>query len=101
MEFFTTDVEGVTLMNPGSHERLAVLQSVHEDPDADYPEAFLSGAGGIVLGYRAGGILSWEEEGEVRRFVKDITMEAAASAWTSLADGDTAALEQLDWTLAG
>ena len=84
-------------MNPGRALRQEILSSVDQPGEADYPEVFLTSANGIVLGYRSGGILIWEEEGEVRKSLPGIDLEAAAGAWSALAENDLGTLEKLPW----
>ena len=98
MEYFTTDLDGVTRMAPGSLERRKILQSVQDAADADYPEVYLNTRKGIVLGYRAGGILLWEQVGLVTRTASGIDLNKATEAWTWLVEGDMSALESLPWT---
>ncbi|MEX0332543.1 MAG: hypothetical protein AB3N64_14095 [Puniceicoccaceae bacterium] len=97
MEFFTTDLDGVTRMEPGAVDRLDILTSVEEAVEADYPEVYLTSGKGIVLGYRRGGILLWEEEGQVLRTLGGISPAKAAEAWTLLAGGEVEALQALPW----
>ena len=40
MDFFTTDVYGLTHLSPGSVERERILASVAMESDADYPEVY-------------------------------------------------------------
>ena len=98
MEFFTTDLEGVTRINPDEDARRAILESVLAGPDADYPEVYLTSADGVVLGYRAGGMLFQEEDGDIIRLIRGVDAGLAARAWTWLAAGNGEALEGLPWT---
>ena len=101
MEFFTTDLDGITRMAPGPVERRAILASVEEAEGMDYPEVYLTSATGVVLGYRAGGILVWEEGGEVRMTMAGVAPNQAAEAWTLLAGGEWEALKALPWRIEG
>lgn len=74
-----------------------LLQSVLLDEDADFPEVYLTGKLGIVIGYRADGCLLWEEDGEVTRVVPHADLESAMRAWNMLIAGDQDGLESLDW----
>lgn len=97
MEFFTTDLDGVTVINPSKEERRRVLESVIEDPDADYPEVYLTTDDGTVLGYRTGGVIFEEEDGEIVRLMADVSVDAAEKVWTALVTGRRDALEDLPW----
>lgn len=97
MEFFTTDLNGITLINPGESERRAVLQSVLEEPEADYPEVYLTVRDGPVIGYRPGGTLFMEEDGEIVRIIRGADLDAACRVWNLLVAGDNDALEALPW----
>ncbi|MEX0325358.1 MAG: hypothetical protein AB3N33_04645 [Puniceicoccaceae bacterium] len=97
MEFFTTDLDGVTRMVPAAAERRRILDSVEDALEADYPEVYLTSSTGIVLGYRRGCILVWEEAGEVIRTLAGVPPDRAAEAWTFLAEGDLEALQALPW----
>ena len=97
MEFFTTDLDGVTRMVPGPVERRRILATVEEAEGEDYPEVYLTSSTGIVLGYRRGGILTWEEGGEVLRTMAGIHPNQAAEAWTLLAGSNLEALRGLPW----
>ena len=99
MEFFTTDSSGVTLVNPGPRERRQVLESVLEDPDADYPEVFLTMEGGDVLAYRSGGVLVWERDGEVIATLAGMDLAAACAAWDWLVAGELDKLRSLPWRM--
>jgi hypothetical protein len=97
MDFFTTDLDGITLMVPGPVDRREILLSVQQESDADYPEVYLNARNGIVIGYRAGGILLWEEAGRVTRTASGIDLNKAAEAWTWLVEGELSHLEALPW----
>ena len=84
-------------MAPGAVERRDILASVEAAAGVDYPEVYLSANPGLVLGYRHGGILVWEEDGEVRRTMAGISINQAAEAWTLLATGQLEALQALPW----
>ncbi|NDV61412.1 hypothetical protein G0Q06_03005 [Puniceicoccales bacterium CK1056] len=98
MEFFTTDLNGLTLINPEREDRRHILESVLQDPDADYPEVYLTTDVGIVIGYRTGGVLFQEEDGEITRLIADCSLDAAEKVWTALATGREEALDELPWT---
>jgi ribosomal protein L16 Arg81 hydroxylase len=100
LEFFTTDLDGITLVNPGEPERRRILESVTMESGSDFPEVYLSLEKGPVISYRAGGCLLWEENGEVRQFINGVTVEAALKAWNQLASGNLAALNDLPWESA-
>ncbi|MEX0323850.1 MAG: hypothetical protein AB3N63_16945 [Puniceicoccaceae bacterium] len=97
MQYFTTDIAGITLMNPDPSQRRDVLKSLEDGIDADYPEVFLNIDSGIVLGYRSGGFLAWEEEGEVTRYLEGISVEMAEQIWNWLIDDNQSGMESLDW----
>jgi hypothetical protein len=97
MDFFTTDLEGITRMSPGVVERREILASVEGARDLAHPEVFLTSRDGIAIGYRTGGILTWEEQGSVRQTLRDVDLNRAAEVWTWLASGDTTALQSLPW----
>lgn len=101
MGFFTTDLDGVTLINPSEEERRGILRSVLDDPDADYPEVYLTTDDGEVIGYRSGSVLFQEEDGEIVRVIRDADIDTAARAWTMLAAGNAEALDSLPWQAAG
>jgi hypothetical protein len=101
MEFFTTDLDGMTLINPPEEERRAILRSVLDDPDADYPEVYLTTDDGDVIGYRSGGVLFQEEDGEIVRIIPDVDLDTAARAWDCLAGGNADGLDSLPWQPAG
>lgn len=97
MKFFTTDVAGITLVNPNSSQRREVLQSLEDGIDADYPEVFLNLDSGVVLGYRSGGFLAWEEDGEVTRYLQAVSPEKAEQIWDWLVSGELEEIEALQW----
>jgi hypothetical protein len=97
MDFFTTDLDGVTLINPPEEERRAILRSVLDDEDADYPEVYLTTDDGDVIGYRAGEVLFQEEDGEIIRMIREADVDLAARAWSWLAAGNTDGLDSLPW----
>ena len=97
MKFFTTDAAGITLIDPAEAERLRILESVEMDADADFPEVFLAVQGGLVIGYRQGGYLSWEEEGELLRVAGPVDLPAAILAWNWAISGDMKSLLSLSW----
>lgn len=97
MEFFTTDLNGLTLINPEREDRRQLLESVLKEPDADYPEVYLTTDEGTVIGYRTGGVLFQEEDGEITRFIADCSVELADKVWTALATGREEALDDLPW----
>lgn len=100
MEFFTTDLDGVTLINPTLEEQRAVLRTVLDDPDADYPEVYLTTDNGDVIGYRSGGVLFQEEDGEIARVIPDVDIDTAAKAWAWLSRGNFDELDTLPWQSA-
>ena len=97
MDFFTTDIDGVTHMSPGPVERRDILASVADARDAAHPEVFLTTRDGTAMGYRSGGILTWEEQGRVRQTLKDVDLNRAAEVWSWLVKGDKGALASLPW----
>lgn len=97
MQFFTTDADGLTLVDPGEAQRRRILETVEEDADADYPEVYLTFADGLVLGYRQGGYLSWEESGELVRVAGPVNLQTAIKAWNYAVCGDLASLRALPW----
>ena len=99
MQFFTTDVDGMTLVDPERADRREVLDSVREDPESAFPEVYLTLSDGRVLGYRAGGTLFEEEEGEVIRMVRDVDVESAENAWEAFINGDHDKLDALPWII--
>jgi len=96
MEFFTTDQDGVTLIEPDAEARSRILESVLHSA-ADYPEVYLTHQRGVVLGYRSGGYLIREEDGEVIGVLSPASIETATQAWTSLATSDFDSLDSLPW----
>ena len=84
-------------MNPGVAERKAVLESIEEAHEADYPEVYLTGKQGLVIGYRVGGYLFWEEAGEVMKTLSGVDLELAEQAWSWLAEDNLSELEALSW----
>lgn len=101
MKFFTTDVEGITLVNPDIDQRREVLMSLEDGIDADYPEVYLNLESGIVLGYRSGGFMAWEEGGEVTRYLRGVDLAKAEQVWNWLLDGNHKEIESLPWQQIG
>lgn len=97
MDYFSTDQLGITLVDPSRDERLSLLESVLLEDPSDFPEVFLSGNSGIVIGYRADACLLWEESGEITRYLPDTDVPSAMHAWDLLIANDLAALNSLDW----
>ena len=98
MKFFTTDQYGITLVEPTAEQREAVLRSILEDPEsADFPEAYLSGPGGVVVGYRSDGSLLYEASGTVTRYRPDTNLQTAMTAWTLLIKADWNGLDKMNW----
>ena len=97
MQFFTTDLNGITLVNPDPVARREVLRSVAGQESADFPEVYLSVDKGPVLGYRAGGILVWEEGGEVRRLLREVDVATATNIWDRAINDPSDAMPDLDW----
>ena len=92
---------GVTLVDPSRAERLDLLESVLADDSSDFPEVFLSGSRGIVIGYRADACLLWEEAGEITRYLPDADVSLAMRAWDLLTANDLTELNSLDWLSTG
>jgi hypothetical protein len=99
LNFHTTDLDGLTLVNPDRAERRAILESAAAGADADYPEVYLSLDDGTVLGYRTGGILFQEEAGEVVRVIRGLAPAGADEIWTALIEGGPEALEAWPWEM--
>ena len=99
MKYFTTDQEGITLVDPSSDERLRLLESVSIDTSADFPEVFLTRNDGNVLGYRSDGCLFWEEAGVVSKFIPNTDVQKAMCAWDLLINNGKAGLNSLDWMI--
>lgn len=99
MSYFTTDLDGVTLIAPDAEARREVIEMVAGATEADYPEVYLTLDDGRVLGYRLGGVLFQEEDGDVTRFVRNASPETVAQAWTWLIEGSGEALESLPWQM--
>ena len=97
MDFFTTDLNGITEMSPELEARRSILETVQKEPDEDYPDVWLNSGDGIALGYGAGEILLWEENAEIIKMLPDVAIDKAAEAWTLLAGGEYSELEKLPW----
>jgi len=97
MKYFTTDQEGITLVDPNSDERLRLLESVLIETFADFPEVFLTGSDGNVLGYRSDGCLFWEVAGVVSKFIPNTDVQKAMCAWDLLINNGKAGLNSLCW----
>ncbi len=98
MKFFSTDPHGTTIVEPTADQRRMVLQSVLDEADqADFPEAYLSGANGIVIGYRCDGCLLWEESGTITRYLPGVDVDGAMSAWNLLVERNWNQLDSMDW----
>ena len=98
MKFFTTDPYGITLVEPSAEQREAVLRSVIEDPEPeDFPEAYLSGPGGVVVGYRSDGCLLYEAAGTVVRYRPHTDVQTAMAAWNLLIRADWNGLDKMNW----
>jgi hypothetical protein len=101
MKYFTTDLYGVTLVDPDADQRFDVLETSEESMGEDYPDVYLTVVGAEpVLGYRKGGYLLWEEGGEVTRCLGQVDTREAARIWSLLVHGEVAALEKLPWEMA-
>jgi len=96
MDFFTTDLNGVTLIEPEEVDRSGILKTV-EDSHDDYPEVYLTHQSGTVVSYRRGGFLIREDQGEVSGIISSGSMDLAKSAWDYLSKGDIAGLDSLPW----
>ncbi len=97
MQYFTTDLDGVTMVDPPAGVRRQILASVDKEEEADYPEVFLTVPSMVVLAYRRGGYLLWENEGEVVRSMAGVGLDRAEEAWSLAVEGNLDALEALPW----
>ena len=97
MQYFTTDLDGVTMVDPPAGVRRQILASVQGEEEADYPEVFLTVPATIVLAYRRGGYLLWEDEGEVIRSMANVGLDRAEEAWNMALEGDLERLQALPW----
>jgi len=97
MDYFTTDIDGLTLINPSEEEIRGILEAAEASPDADYPEAYLTNAGEEVIGYRAGGTLFIEEGGEIVRIIRGVSITSALRAWLSFAKDGVESIRSLPW----
>lgn len=102
MRYFTTDLYGVTLVDPDADQRLDVLEASEESMGEDYPDVYVTVVGvQPVLGYRKGGYLLWEEDGEVTRYLSHVDTGEASRIWSLLVNGELAALKELPWQMTG
>lgn len=97
MDYFTTDIDGLSLINPSEEEMRGLLEAAEATPDADYPEVYLTNAEEDVIGYRCGGTLFLEEAGEIVRIIRGVSLSGALRAWVSFAKGETETVESLPW----
>ena len=96
MKYFSTDLGGVTLIEPDASRMRQILDTVANCTE-DYPEVFLTHSSGITISYRNGGILIREENEEVTGTLAGIHVEAALEAWQLLASNNLEELDGLPW----
>jgi hypothetical protein len=99
MRFYSTDVYGQTLMDPGPAARRNLLKSVLEpDSDVDYAEVYLTHRDGPTVSYRDGGDLLKEDLNGKLSLLRGVDSEFAALVWEQLACEQWDALEAHPWT---
>lgn len=99
MKWYSTDLDGVTEVDPDAAARRALLEEAERHgAEAAYPEVFLGAAGWGTISYRAGGVLLWERETDGEEWVlRGCSLSEAAAVWEQLVAGDGAALERHAW----
>ncbi|NBD39126.1 MAG: hypothetical protein GVY10_11210 [Verrucomicrobia bacterium] len=97
MKAYSTDLRGVTLVDPDEKERARILAEAAEAAESDYPEVFLSVPGLGTISFRYGGVMVWETEEGGECCLRGCDVEGAASIWTHCVRGENAALEALSW----
>jgi len=97
MKAYSTDLRGVTLVDPDPRQRAEIIAEAAEAEESDYPEVFLSVPGIGTISYRYGGVMVWEMEEGGECCLRGCDAESAASIWTHCVRGETAALEAMAW----
>lgn len=99
MKWYSTDLDGLTEVDPDAEARRALLEEAERHgAEAAYPEVFLGAAGWGTISYRAGGVMLWERETDGEEWVlRGCSLSEASTIWEQLAAGDGAGLESWGW----
>jgi len=99
MAYHTTDVNGVTLINPEESALKEIICSVFDADDSDYPDVSIMHESGWMLVYADTQTLVLENQNKEDgvRFIREVTPDEVLKYWMMLADGDIDSLLELRW----
>lgn len=97
MSYHTTDAFGVTHPHPPVARMRAILESVADSEDADFPDVSLIHDNGHVLTYTLDGHIIWETPEGLRRMQLNCPLPHALNLWQHLAKAELDSLEADNW----
>ncbi len=97
MKSYSTDLRGVTVVDPDEHQRAEILAEAAAAEEADYPEVFLSVPGVGTISYRYGGVIVWELDEGGECCLRSCELSMAETVWTHCVRGETKALAAFPW----
>lgn len=99
MKWYSTDLDGLTEVDPDAKQRRAVLwEAERHGAEAAYPEVFLGAAGVGTVSYRVGGLMIWEQEtGGMELLLRVAGPGEAEPVWEAVARRDLEALGSYSW----
>lgn len=105
--YHTTDLEGISILNPNEEQMEMVLMSLetNDADDAPHPDVALTHDGsGWSLSVYASGVITFDNldasEGSLR-YMDSMNLDTALELWLKLARGNIEGLLKLDWKLRG
>lgn len=101
MAYNTTDLYGVTELNPTEARLEVLLQQLQEADEVEHPDVSLIHESGWSLSAYPNGTLLWENlempETEKPRYLSAVPVEKVLEYWLCLARGQLSVLHALPW----
>jgi hypothetical protein len=100
MAYHSTDVNGVTLINPDKRAMREIICSVFDADDSDYPDVSLMHESGWTLVYSDTKTLLLEnaEKEDGIRFMREVSPADTLKYWVLLSQGKIKSLLSLQWS---
>ncbi len=101
--YHSTDVDGITILNPTRHQMRALIESVNdpENLESEHPDvSLMDDDSGFAISIYPGGVATldnFKDPDDLPRFLTGLSPERSLELWNLLVDGHFVDLLNLPW----